>query len=145
MADEWAVHAPRSVISTKYKFANPDQRRVVMKTIAKLGMGVVLVCGLAAAATAPASAQVRFGVGINPPAVVPPPAYSCYDAYGNYVYSYPYCTAYPAPYVGPSLSFRFGDRDRDWRRFHDRDRDRGRNWDRSFDRGDHGDRDGDHH
>lgn len=109
-----------------------------MRTIAKLATSAILVCGLAAAATVPASAAVRFGIGIGAPVVAPPVAYSCYDAYGNYVYSYPYCTAYPAPYVAPQAGFVFGGRDRD--AFHS-DRDRGRDVDHSHDRGDRGGRD----
>lgn len=72
-----------------------------MKTIAKLAVGAVMACGVAFAATAPAAAQVEFGLGVGP--VAPAPVYpSCYDAYGNYIYSYPYCTAYVYPgYVEP--------------------------------------------
>lgn len=95
-----------------------------MKNITKLALGTVMLCGAAVAATPPAAAQVSFGIGGGPgyPAYAPAP--SCYDVYGNYVYSYPYCTAYGAPaYVAPSVQFRFGER-------HDRD-------DHHFDRGDH--------
>src|SRR5215469_17596103 len=67
-----------------------------MKMIAKLGLAAATACGIAFAAAAPASAQVVAPYG---------PAYgypSCYDAYGNYIYSYPYCTAYGYPgYVEP--------------------------------------------
>lgn len=97
-----------------------------MKNISKFAIGTVMLCGLAVAATAPAAANVRVGIGVGPvyPAYAPAPA--CYDAYGNYVYSYPYCTAYGAPaIVAPSVQFGFGER-------HDRDGHR-------FD-GDHGDR-----
>lgn len=95
-----------------------------MKNISKLALGTVMLCGVAIAATAPAAAQVSFGVRVGPgyPAYAPVPA--CYDAYGNYVYSYPYCTAYGAPaVVAPSIQFGFGVRDRD---------------DHHFDRDDHG-------
>jgi hypothetical protein len=93
-----------------------------MKTIAKLATGAILACGLTAAATAPAAAAVRFNIGIGAPVVAAPSPYSCYDAYGNYAYSTPYCTAYTAPYVAPQVQFTFGDRDRDRGAFHDRDR-----------------------
>ncbi|HEX5280581.1 MAG TPA: hypothetical protein VFW28_10935 [Micropepsaceae bacterium] len=76
-----------------------------MRTIAKLAIGAAMACGAAVAATAPAAAQVSFGIGVGPayPYAAPvAPAYSCYDAYGNYLYSYPYCTAYPA-YVAPPV------------------------------------------
>jgi hypothetical protein len=94
-----------------------------MKNITKFALGTVMLCGVAVAATAPAAAQVSFGIGVNPG--YPAYASSCYDAYGNYLYSYPYCTAYGAPaIIAPSLQFGFGDR-------HDRD-------DHHFDRGDRG-------
>ena len=96
-----------------------------MRNIGKLALGTVMLCGLAVAATAPAAAQVHVRIGVGPayPAYAPAPA--CYDAYGNYVYAYPYCTAYGAPVVvAPSVQFGFGDR-------HDRD-------DHHFDRGDRG-------
>ncbi len=87
-----------------------------MRKIAKIGLGVALACGAAVAVAAPAAAQVSFGIGVGPAygyAPPPPvvPAYSCYDAYGNYVYSYPYCTAYAAPvygYGGPVVAPYFG-------------------------------------
>lgn len=82
-----------------------------MKNITKLALGTVMLCSVAVAATAPAAAQVSFGIGVGPgyPAYAPAP--SCYDAYGNYVYSYPYCTAYGAPaIVAPSVQFGFGER-----------------------------------
>jgi hypothetical protein len=82
-------------------------RKGVMRTIVKLAVGAVMACGAAVAVAAPAAAQVSFGFGVGGPPVVAPayPAYSCYDAYGNYVYSYPYCTAYSyaAPVYGPSV------------------------------------------
>ena len=108
-----------------------------MKTIAKLATGAILACGLAAATTAPAGAAVRFGVGIGTPVVVPPAAYSCYDVYGNYVYSYPYCTAAAVPYVAPQVHLRFGDRDRGRSGFGDHNRDHGR---QAFRGDNHGDR-----
>ena len=53
-----------------------------MRTTMKFALGALAACGLAVAVAAPASAQVVV------------PAYpSCYDAYGNYVYAYPYCAA----------------------------------------------------
>ncbi len=60
-----------------------------MRKIAKIGLGVALACGAAVAVAAPAAAQVSFGIGVGPAygyAPPPPvvPAYSCYDAYGNY-------------------------------------------------------------
>jgi hypothetical protein len=109
-----------------------------MKTIAKLATGAILACGLAAAATAPAIAAVHFNVGIGAPVVTPPAAYACYNAYGNYVYSYPYCTAYPAPYVASQVNLTFGDRDRG--AFRDQDRDHGRQVGRGDDHGDRGGR-----
>src|SRR5437763_9920255 len=76
-------------------------RNSVMRTIAKLAASAVIACGAALASTAPAAAQVSFGVGIGAPVAPVYPAYpaysSCYDGYGNYVYSYPYCTEYAAP------------------------------------------------
>jgi hypothetical protein len=90
-----------------------------MRTIAKLAIGAAMACGAAVAVAAPAAAQVSFGVGVGVPGaygyVAPAPvvpAYSCYDAYGNYIYSYPYCTAYAAPYYygygGPVVEPYFG-------------------------------------
>jgi len=76
-------------------------RKGVMRTIAKLAIGAAMACGAAVAATAPAAAQVGFGIGVAPPYVAPAPV--CYDAYGNYIYSYPYCTAYPDYYVAPPV------------------------------------------
>ena len=112
-----------------------------MKNITKVAFGAVMLCGVAVAAAAPASAQVRLGIGVGPayPAYAPAPA--CYDAYGNYVYSYPYCTAYGAPaYVAPSVQFRFGDRhDRDDHRAVNDRGDRGHEM-RGGDRGEHHDR-----
>jgi hypothetical protein len=55
----------------------------------KFALGALAACGLAVAVAAPASAQV-----------VAPGYPSCYDAYGNYVYAYPYCAAPVYPYVG---------------------------------------------
>ena len=69
----------------------------IMKTLAKVAIGVMIACGVAAAAAAPADAAVRIGVGIGVPGFVGP-AYgppSCY-AYGPY-----YC-GYPA-YYGPAF------------------------------------------
>ena len=111
-----------------------------MKTIAKLTTGLVLACSLAAAATVPASAAVRFGVGIGAPVVAPPPAYSCYDAYGNYAYWSPYCTGYQAPYVAPQVNLSFGEHDRDRGDFHHQDRADHRQSDRGDNHGDRGDR-----
>jgi len=90
-----------------------------MRKITKIAIGAAMACGAAVAVAAPAAAQVSFGIGVGPaygPAygyVAPPPpvvpAYSCYDAYGNYIYSYPYCTAYAAPvYVPPVVEPYFG-------------------------------------
>ena len=110
-----------------------------MKTIAKLATGVILACSLATAATVPASAGVRFSVGLGAPVVAPTATYSCYDAYGNYISTSPYCSEYPAPYAAPSFNLTFGGRDRDRGEFHDRDRDHGRAVSHSFDRGDRGD------
>lgn len=62
-----------------------------MKTLAKLGLGAALACGVTLAAAAPAAAGVYVGVGV--------PAYyganTCYDVYGQ-----PYYCGYPAGYVG---------------------------------------------
>src|SRR5579872_2327710 len=112
-----------------------------MKSIAKLAAGAILACGLAASATAPAGAAVRFGVGIGigAPVVVPPAAYSCYDAYGNYAYWSPYCTAQSVPYVAPQVHLSFGDRDRGHGAFVDHNRD---HQSRIFRGDDHGDRGG---
>jgi hypothetical protein len=91
----------------------PNGRKGVMRTIAKLAIGAVMAGGAAFAVAAPAAAQVGFGIGVGPgyayPAV-PAPAYSCYDGYGNYIYSYPYCTAYYAPpiYAPPVVEPYFG-------------------------------------
>lgn len=86
-----------------------------MKNISKLALATVTLCGVAVAAAAPAAAQVSVGIGMGP-GYVPAPA--CYDAYGNYLYSYPYCTAYGAPaYVAPSVQFGFGER-HDWDNHH---------------------------
>ena len=74
-----------------------------MRTIAKLAIGAAMACGAAVAATAPAAAQVSFGIGVGPAYPYAVPAYSCYDAYGNYIYSYPYCTAYAAPVYAPPV------------------------------------------
>src|SRR5579864_8002364 len=80
----------------------------IMKKITKIAVGAAMACGAAVAVAAPAAAQVSFGVGVGPgygyvaPAPVVP-AYSCYDAYGNYIYSYPYCTAYAAPVYAPPV------------------------------------------
>jgi hypothetical protein len=86
----------------------------VMRKIMKIAIGAAMACGAAVAVAAPAAAQVSFGVGVGPaygygyPAPVVP-AYSCYDGYGNYLYSYPYCTAYAAPvYGGPVVEPYFG-------------------------------------
>ena len=85
-----------------------------MRKITKIAIGAAMACGAAVAVAAPAAAQVSFGVGVGPAYgyVAPPPvvpAYSCYDAYGNYIYSYPYCTAYAAPvYVPPVVEPYFG-------------------------------------
>lgn len=70
-----------------------------MRTIAKLAIGAAMACGAAVAATAPAAAQVSFGIGVGPAYPYAAPYPSCYDAYGNYLYS-PYCTAYPGYYYG---------------------------------------------
>jgi len=112
-----------------------------MKTLVKLAAGAILACGLAAAATAPASAAVRFGIGIGAPVVAPPVAYSCYDVYVNYVYSYPYCTASAVPYIAPQVHLTFGDRDRDHgHAFFDHGRNHGYQAGRGYDHGDHGGR-----
>ncbi len=80
-----------------------------MRKFVKMGLGAVLACGAAVAVAAPAAAQVSFGIGVGPAYgyVAPPPpvvpAYSCYDAYGNFIYSYPYCTAYAAPVYAPPV------------------------------------------
>ena len=108
-----------------------------MKTIAKFATGAILAGALTATAIAPAGAAVRFGVGIGAPVG---PAYSCYDGYGNYVYSYPYCTAYSTPYVAPQIQLRFGDRDHGRRDYHYQDRDHGRQAYRGNDHYDRGDR-----
>src|SRR6185437_7656732 len=88
----------------------PSQRKGVMRKITKIAIGAAMACGAAVAVAAPAAAQVSFGVGVGPAygygyAPPPPvvPAYSCYDAYGNYIYSYPYCTAYVAPVYAPPV------------------------------------------
>lgn len=79
-----------------------------MKNITKLALGTVMLCGVAIAAAAPAAAQVSFGIGVGSGYQAYAPAPACYDAYGNYVSSYPYCTAYGAP--APFVQFGFGDR-----------------------------------
>lgn len=112
-----------------------------MRNITKLGIGAAMICGGVIATAAPAAAQISFGIGVGPayrPYPVRPAYPSCYDAYGNYLYSYPYCAAYAPPaYVPPVVQpyYRW-DRDWDWRRREawehrfDRDRD----WDRDGDR-----------
>ena len=128
-----------------------------MRNITKFGVSAVMACGAAISTVAPAAAQVSFGIGVGPgyPAYSAPAYPSCYDAYGNYVYSYPYCTAYASP---PVVQPYYGwDRDRDWWRHRDFDlrrdrdrevamRDRERREHRDFDDRDHrgfGDRDRD--
>ena len=106
-----------------------------MRNMVKIALGTLMLCGAVAAVTGPAAAQVRFGIGVAP-AYVPAP--SCYDVYGNYAYSYPYCTAYGTPaYVAPSVQFRFGERHDRGDHHIDRDRgDRGHEM-RGGDRGEH--------
>lgn len=67
-----------------------------MKTISKLAIGAVLACGVAVAATAPAEAGVRIGIGLPVVAPVAPvyPA-ACYNYYGQ-----PYYCGYGPGYVG---------------------------------------------
>lgn len=67
-----------------------------MKTIAKVAIGALMACGIAAATVAPADAGVRIGVGIGVPVVAA--GYSpgiCYDRFGM-----AYHCAYPG-YYGP--------------------------------------------
>lgn len=66
-----------------------------MKVIAKLAIGAAMACGAALAATAPAAAQALIG----PPVM----SSACFDAFGNFIWSSPYCTSlygYPG-YWGP--------------------------------------------
>src|SRR5579872_7374378 len=96
---------PRVLLS-RYERASEMQRNYrdnnTMKMIAKLAIGAMMAGGVAVAAAAPAAAQVEFGLGVGPVAPVAPAYPSCYDVYGNYIYSYPYCTAYGNPgYVEP--------------------------------------------
>jgi len=69
----------------------------IMKTMTKIAAGALLAAGLAVAATAPADAGVRIGIGL--PIVAGPVApATCFDAYGNAYYcGYPY---YTPGYVG---------------------------------------------
>lgn len=110
-----------------------------MKTFAKFAFGALTLAGVATMASAPASAQVSFSIGIGGPGYYAPRAYtySCdpysrwYDAYRC---GYPARAYYGSPYYGPSYyaQGRFGGgwddrdgwRDRDGRR--DRDDFRGR-------------------
>jgi hypothetical protein len=108
-----------------------NQRSGIMKNMTKIAIGMLMICGAAVSATAPAAAKVSIGIGVGS-AYAPPVYPACYDAYGNYVYAYPYCTAYGAP-VAPYVQFGVGV-DRGDHRF-DRD-------DHRVDRNDgHGDRD----
>jgi hypothetical protein len=112
MADErWRRTAfiPHFLISGHERAPFPMRQTArikIMKTFTKFAIGTAMACGLAVAAVAPAAAQVGFGFGVAPVA----PAYpSCYDGYGNYIYSYPYCAytspAYVEPYVGVGLGW----------------------------------------
>lgn len=107
-----------------------------MRSITKLGITAAMICGAAIATAAPAAAQINFGIGIGPtyrPYAARPAFASCYDVYGNYVYSYPYCTAYAPPtYVPPAVQPYYGwDRDWAWRRHEEWEH---RNHDRDFTR-----------
>jgi len=105
-----------------------------MKATTKLAMSAVLACGAVFAVAGPAAAQVRFGFGVGPGYAVPAPTYTCYDAYGSYISTDPYCNAYGAPsYAPPAYYGGYGYEQRGW------DRDRDRHYDRDRDR-DHRDR-----
>jgi hypothetical protein len=82
-----------------------------MNSITKFALGAAVICGVAAATTAPAAAQVSFGLGIGAPVAPVEPVYAyCYDAYGNYIYSYPYCAAYDyGPIIEPYVGLGFND------------------------------------
>ena len=88
-----------------------------MKRFSKFAIGAALLAGAATIAAAPASAQVRFGIGVAPYAA---PAPVC-DPYSRFYDPY-YCGApYYGPAYAPVLSFGFGGRG-GW----DRDDSRGR-------------------
>ena len=69
-----------------------------MKTMAKIALGALMTCGVAAAA--PADAAVRVGVGIGAP-IGPALGLAYYGGPPCYAYPNPYC-GYPA-YYGPGF------------------------------------------
>jgi len=76
-----------------------------MKTITKFAAGALVACGIAVAATAPADAGVRIGIGLPLVAAAPVHPATCYDMFGN-----PYYCGYPGYYgYAPGVvSFGFG-------------------------------------
>ena len=75
-----------------------------MKTMTKIAAGALVACGLAVAATAPADAGVRIGIGFGLPIVAAAvePA-TCFDAYGQ-----PYYCGYPGYYAPAVVGIGFG-------------------------------------
>jgi hypothetical protein len=74
-----------------------------MKTITKFAAGALVACGIAVAATAPADAGVRVGIGLPIVAAAPVAPATCYDMFGN-----PFYCGYPGYYAPGVVTFGFG-------------------------------------
>lgn len=74
-----------------------------MKTFTKIAAGALLATGLAVAATAPADAGVRIGIGFPIVAAAPVGPATCFDAYGQ-----PYYCGYPGYYAPGYVGIGFG-------------------------------------